>query len=357
MEDKRIYSLDLLKFLCAIIIIILHLQQETRLGLSVINLASGKICTWYVTELFFIISGFLSMSCFSTHEKNEMAIKKGFTSYFKHKAIRIYPMTILSILFTVFVSFLYRFFVGRWFHDLIPGLWRLLNTLMLTNVWVVSFDIFFNFPVWYLGVLLLCYIIQYNLFYLAQRFSLKIKYLCIILVLWGINAYCSNSYYLFLNPYTARGFSTFFLGCILYIEYYSGLLNNKIIVIISFSVLLLCTILGFFNFPVFYDDIICQWGIASFVLWPSIFIIFLELNKWFKSSKWQILGNISFEMYLWHMPFITLYLIYCNFCSAVHLSEMFQIIFFVVFMIIFSFFIYNFVEKPITKKLSNRFHV
>lgn len=61
---------------------------------------------------------------------------------------------------------------------------------------------------------------------------------------------------------------------------------------------------GIINFNLFYDDDICQWGISTVVLWPSTFIIFLELNKFFKSPKWQILGGISFEMYLWHMSVI-----------------------------------------------------
>lgn len=82
MENKRIYSLDLLKFLISIVIIVLHLQQETGIGISVINLASGKIYTWYIVELFFIISGFLSMFNFSSKEKIELTIGKEFPVFF-----------------------------------------------------------------------------------------------------------------------------------------------------------------------------------------------------------------------------------------------------------------------------------
>lgn len=263
-------------------------------------------------------------------------------------------MVILSSFFCLLCAFLYRIFTGSWLHNIVPGGWRFLNSLLLTNERTVSY---FNSPAWYLSVLLLCYCIEYFLVYLCKRLSLKIDYLFVLMILLGITGYCDGLNLPLLSYHTSRGYTSFFIGCMIYKIYSKQSIKRKSLLLCSIVASSICIMAWIINFDLFYDDEICQWGVFTVILWPSIFIIFLELNKWFKSSKWQILGNISFEMYLWHMPFITLYLIYCNFCSAVHLSEMFQIIFFVVFMIIFSFFIYNFVEKPITKKLSNRFHV
>ena len=124
MERNRIYSLDLLKFIVSIIIVIHHLQLETDIGLDVIDFAYGQYPIKYVTEIFFIISGFLSMFHFSTDEQNEVIIKKDFPSFFKHICIRIYPITILSIVFTLFCGVLYRLVKGNWWHNCVPSLWR-----------------------------------------------------------------------------------------------------------------------------------------------------------------------------------------------------------------------------------------
>ena len=350
MKSKRIYSLDLLKFFVSIIIIVLHLQQETMVGTSVINLASGKIYTWYIVELFFIISGFLSMSSFGSDEKVESTIKNGFPLYFKHKAIRIYPMAVLSILFTVFCGVLYRIYFGSWLHNIVPSLWRIFKTLVLFNGGFLGSDIIYGSTTWYLSVLLLCYCLEYFLIYLCKRLSLKIEYFFILMILLGITGYCCGTNLPLLSYFTSRGYASFFIGCMIYKAYNNQNLKRKKLLTYSIIVFFICVISWIINFDLFYDDEICQWGVSTVLLWPSTFIIFLELSRWFKSSMWQVLGDMSFEMYLWHMPFITLYLIFCDIFPKNCLPEMLLLSLFIVFMVIFSFIVFTFVEKPINKK-------
>ncbi len=61
--------------------------------------------------------------------------------------------------------------------------------------------------------------------------------------------------------------------------------------------------------------------------------------------------DISFGMYLWHMPFIILWLIIRKLFSEFYLSELLQISIFIIFIIVFSFTIFTFVEKPCRIKL------
>lgn len=357
MEKKRIYSLDLLKFIVSIIIIFYHLQQETRLGISTINLVSGKIYTWYIVELFFIISGFISMSNFSSDEKIKSTLERKFLFYFKHKFIRIYPIAVLSIIFTIFCGFLYRLYFGNWWNNIVPGLWRVFKVIFLVNGGFLNLDIVYGSFTWYLSVLLLCYFFEYFIIYLCKRLSLKIEYLFIFMIVSGITGYCYGLNLPLLSYYTCRGYSSFFIGCMIYKIYNNQNIEKRKLIVFSIIGLSICIITGIINFDLFYDDETCQWGIFTVVLNPSILIIFLELNRWFKSSKWKILGNISFEMYLFHMPFIILYLIVCNFFHKVCIPEMLQIIIFIVFTIIISFVIFNLIEKPVTKKLSNQFEL
>lgn len=355
MKNNRIYSLDLLKFIASIIIIFYHFQQETGLGTSVINLASGKIYTWYVVELFFVISGYLSMLSFASPGKTEETLKKGFYNYYKHKCIRIYPTAVLSILFTVFCGVLYRLYFGNWWHNIVPSLWKLFKTLILFNGGLIKFDVTYGSITWYLSVLLLCYVLEFFIIYLCKRFSLNIEYLFTLLVLLGIAGYCSNANLPFFYYHTYRGYASFFIGCIIFKAYNNQILKRKSFLICSIVSFVICVFAWIVDFDLFYDDETCQWGIATVVLFPSILIIFLELNRFFKSCFWKVLGDISFEMYLWHMPFIILYLIFNSFVLEIHDSEIFLINLFIVFMIIFSFFVYTFIEKPITRKLTNKF--
>lgn len=352
MERNRIYSLDLLKFIVSIVIVVLHIQQESRIGLSVINLASGKIYTWYIVELLFIISGFLSMLYFSSDEKIELSLQNGFSLYLKHKCIRIYPMVILSTIFYLLNIVLYKLFFKYWLHNIVPGLWRVLNSILLTNEGSISY---FNSPTWYLSVLLLCYCFEYFIVFLCKRMTLKIEYFFVAMVLLGITGYCYGLNLPLLSYHTCRGYASFFIGCLIYKLYNNQKIKIKRILIGSIIAFTFCVIAGIVDFNLFYDDETCQWGVFTVILNPSIFIIFLESNRWFKSSKWQILGNISFEIYLFHMPFIILYLIFCDLCPKMCISEMLQISIFIVLMIIISFIIFTFIEKPITRKLSNRF--
>lgn len=351
MERNRIYSLDLLKFIVSIIIIFYHIQQETGLGTPVINLASGKIYAWYVVELFFIISGFFSMLSFASPDKTEETLKKGFCNYFKHKCIRIYPAAVLSILFTVFCGILYRIYFGNWWHNIVPSLWKLFKTLILFNGGLIKFDVTYGAVTWYLSVLLICYVLEFFIIYLCKRFSLNIKYLFALLVLLGIAGYCSNADLPFFYYYTYRGYASFFIGCIIFKAHNKSDLKRKSFLMCSIVSVVICVLAWIVNFDLFYDDETCQWGIATVVLWPSILIIFLELNKWFKSSFWQRLGDISFDMYLWHMPFIILWLIIRKLFSEFYLSELLQISIFIIFIIVFSFIIFTFVEKPCRIKL------
>ncbi len=351
MERNRIYSLDLLKFIVSTIIIFYHIQQETGLGTPVINLASGKIYAWYVVELFFIISGFFSMLSFASPDKTEETLKKGFCNYFKHKCIRIYPAAVLSILFTVFCGILYRIYFGNWWHNIVPSLWKLFKTLILFNGGLIKFDVTYGAVTWYLSVLLVCYFFEYFLIYLCKRFDFNVEYLFVLMILVGINAYCNNANLPFLYYYNYRGYASFFIGCIIYRIYYNQNLNRKKMLIYSVIAFLFCIMAWIINFNLFYDDETCQWGIFTFVLWPSTLIIFLELNKWFNSSLWQCLGDISFDMYLWHMPFIILYLIFKKLFSELYLSELLQISIFIILIIVFSFIIFTFVEKPCRIKL------
>ena len=124
---KRIGTIDLLKFVLAVVIVLHHYQQVTGVRFSGWNFYGGTIYFGYAVEFFFIISGFFSVSGILAHPDER------FKSYFMRKAVRLYPMTVLSVLATAGLMVIYRTVRGGWFLDIVPGLWRMLNSMLLTH--------------------------------------------------------------------------------------------------------------------------------------------------------------------------------------------------------------------------------
>lgn len=88
---KRIGTIDLLKFMLAVVIVLHHYQQVTGVTFPGLNFYGGTIYFGYAVEFFFIISGFFSAAGILAHPDER------FKSYFMRKAVRLYPMTMLSI--------------------------------------------------------------------------------------------------------------------------------------------------------------------------------------------------------------------------------------------------------------------
>lgn len=129
-ERKYYYSLDLLKFLLAIVIVFHHFQQVTSTEFSNFNFFFGRIYFGYTVEFFFIISGFVSAAGL----KDKLP---DFKTYALNKAIRIYPMVWLSVLFNIGISIFYRFILGSFpEYGFLPkgkrGLWHTVNSFLLT---------------------------------------------------------------------------------------------------------------------------------------------------------------------------------------------------------------------------------
>ena len=88
--------------------------------------------------------------------------EQNFREFILNKAIRIYPMAMLSVLFTTAAGFLYVVVYKEWYGGVRLTLWKLWNSLLLTvSGGAVSDGLGINWPLWYLCVLLYCYVIMY----------------------------------------------------------------------------------------------------------------------------------------------------------------------------------------------------
>ena len=339
--SKRLHSLDFLKFILAVIIILHHFQQITGIQFSRFNFYGGLISFGYVVECFFIISGFV------TALGLELKPFVSFRKWMAGKCIRLYPMAVLSVVVTAIVYLLYRICLGNFPEGITIGLWQLLNSITLTFAGggTGNIDLGINNPLWYLCVLLICYVFVYIVNWISLRMNFNVKYLYFALMIAGISAVTYKLNIPFFNLATGRGYSAFFLGMLFYYIYKN--IPKKILITYSILCFVLCGICAVYKNGI--DD---QWGIFTFMIWPSVLIILLSCERFFSRESFHTLGAISFEMYLWHVPGLYAFIIFKSILKL-NISSFLEMIFFTIIMIIISFGMLQ-IEKKITNLLKTK---
>ena len=158
-----------------------------------------------------------------------------------------------------------------------------------------------NNPLWYVSVLFICDAILYCLIRISASIKVSVHYFYIAMVLLGLGIHYWNINLPFMNGQVSRGYVCFFLGMLLY-ELYEKHGNDKKLFMISFLItaaVLFCVVKNYMI-----DDI---WAILTFILFPAVLFSFLGAERIFFSKIFAVLGAVSFEMYLWHVPFLCLY--------------------------------------------------
>lgn len=343
---KRIKSLDLLKFIMAILIVFHHYQQNTGMRGQYINFYEGTIYWGSLVELFFIISGFLSAIGI------DRIAEQDFKSFITKKIIRIYPMAMLSILVMTVAGFAYVVVWGKWYAGVRITIWKLWNSLLLTVTGGAVNDGFgINGALWYLCVLMYCYVIMYFIIWFCKRKEINCVYGFAIMSILGLSLLQYEIKLPFLNEYTGRGYSAFFLGIILY--YIWNAVCHKYLMIYSLSVLFICIIVYFGAYSLFAAN---MREMMTYIIFPAILFLTLAADK---ISDIALLkktepGGMAYEMYLWHGCGICIWMILSKKWGFIDLSNYCMMFVFTLIIILFSAVMYHLVEKRITVLLKKK---
>lgn len=340
----RYKSLDLLKFVLAIIIVMHHFQQVTGTKFdSGINFFYGDIYFGYAVEFFFIISGFTM--------RIDKKCKWG--GYLLHKLLRLYPMIFVSTGCSILVALVYKMYTGQWYNNMYPSFKLILVSLTATQTYVKSVLFAFNNPTWYIGVLVLCYLLWMLGDWICGRYKLGLElYYWIFMVLVGsiLMKVLKQVGWMSFLPANGlgirRGITAFFLGCIL--AYVYANYNHKRIYILSGVVFVFSCALGISNFEYFSRH---QKDIFTFLTFPSILYCGLMFENLLKEEIWNFLGKISYEIYIWHAVFL---MILMGMVNSLGWSKTFSrgdMLLFAMSMIGFSVFAYEGIETKIKKCL------
>ena len=144
---------------------------------------------------------------------------ESFTGFMAKKAVRIFPMAWITITVHALTLTAYRFMTGK---DLAPiGIWKYIKSMALIfDAGIIrTTENGFNNPLWYLGVLIICYAVFWSINQESVHKTLGSVPVWIFFVLLGLGVTSYEMDVPFLNHNTARGVVPFFFGCVLFCLY------------------------------------------------------------------------------------------------------------------------------------------
>lgn len=340
MKNLRLNNLDLLKFVSSLCIALHHYQQAFKVKYdSGLNFYGGKIPFGYLVELFFIISGFLVA---------KSKYKDTFVNNIKKRWLRLFPYALIATLMAYSIFVVYYLINGTHLLDRsYSAPCVIASLLMLHQGYIIEF-IGVNNPTWYLCVLLWLYIVYYfiNTFsdFAEKRYHIGdiFKIICYAgFVLMGMGIRFIHLDLPFLHESNGRGYTAFFVGVLLY--YINEKLEKKDRLLIGIIMFIIGTVVVAMPIPL---------GVALTILvYPGLLLLLINIKQiGFKTIS--SLGDISFEIYILHVP--TYYLLYfiVSMTNVVILDNYYVMLMSLMLVLIVSIIVHYVVNVPLSYRIN-----
>ncbi len=346
-EKNRNYAIDFIKIICTILILFHHFQMITGLRFdNSINFYGGKIYFGFLVEMFFIISGL-----FMFRDEKKIEEKTKYIDYIKVKAKRLLPLVCISaIVFTGLLIYYTDAMNLDWFGAK-PTLIGTITTSLGVQYGNVFKEYKVNTPTWYISILLICYTIFYFLVKISRKKNVSINALSVVMILIGIGFYNYRVHFPFLTEYCVRGYYSFFFGVILGNYLYNS--DKKIsFKEILYSIFIIASIVLLTQY---YSPFV-ESGynfILTFLMYPAIIVLLskTKIEKLFHFKLINIIAKISYDVYIWHYPFIlTIYIFINKNIIKWNLKTLKAMIIYTIFSFIIGTISYFCIEVPLGKK-------
>jgi len=382
MVKSYLHNLSALRGIAAILVVTLHFHFF--LGGLVPYKNAGLVDKLYLmVDLFFILSGFIMCYVYETSFTTSIT-KKKYKSFLTARLARIYPLHIIT-LFTKVIMFIVIIVIGK-FHLLSYGqkhIYKLdaipVQLTFLQTVGIYNFDTW-NAPAWSLSAEWWAYIIFPFLFIAFRKLGYKNWWIGAIIVILGWLAIefllAPLEPFLNSNPNpkhktldvnwhygTIRGIVGFTAGMIIW-QLFKNSKGKKWIGNGWFltSILILCTL-----------SMQLKWYDTVTVFLFTLIILSLaygskNANRFLNLKLFQNIGKWSFSIYIWHMIFMDIILLYFRFQSTKKLGGLIRpikgsylekwsyfmlLIIFICFMANLS---YRFIETPARNWIKKKFN-
>ena len=335
---KTFYSVELLRFLTALCIIIFHYQHffYPYFTLSEINIVDNRelqpfynflsrIYTngFHAVPMFWTISGFVFAHVYLNNTK--ISGKE----FFVNRFARLYPLHCFTLILVTVLQLINTYYFNKYEIYEINDLYHFFLHLFFISGWGFENGYSFNNPVWSVSVELVIYLFFFITLKCIKNYNLK------FLIVLSIILYLLDSY---IESYFIKCARLFFLGVIVYKFSKFNIKKKKTIFVIN-SILLLIT----FNS-----------GLITY-FYPTLIYFFLLFEKFFlnKNKFFSFLGNQTYSSYLMHVSVQLFIIIMFKFLKLDYEIFLKKEIFLIYILLIFliSHYTFKYLELPLKNKI------
>jgi len=323
MKESQFGYLNILRFVGAICIaILLHWNDHVLPAICEINdLDKANYFLYYISknsfvfvEMFYLISGFLFAKVYIDRIVKKNGIT--FTQFITSRYIRIFPLVIISTIVMYFLHIIYYLKFDSFF---VSGNLKIINLLLdsfFAGTTIIGSNVSpINGTLWYIGPLILCYIIAYLLTSnIYKKTNKNYLYIYVIPIIIGLFILLTSFNFFIFNVAVGRALISFFGGVLIgskKLELFYNNLSDSIKINIKFIMFII--IVGFICIIGFNKENLLIGGWTENILTYSLFffpllITFLYDIKWINylgnTKTFSYLSNISFGIYVWNFPII-----------------------------------------------------
>ena len=298
-KNTRIVSLDILRGICALMIMFYHLDLWTSTDTRSFDNILYKFGRHGVS-MFYVLSGFALAIVY----KNKLVNLAAILSFYKKRIFRIYPLMILTQVLTIAgIYIIGRNSLPSLYHVLLnfTGLFGLIDnsSAIATGSWSIGNEICFY----------LFFPILMNIFYSKNKLRIIILFISLVLIYYYFNFILltdtkslSSQWSIYIN--TFNQFPLFVVGILLGISHSKNIFRLKTVLA---TLLLILSVLFFLFLKTPDSDISIVSGYLKIIF--IVLIVFIiwslkSLEHFFKRKllikPFVFLGDISYSVYLLH---------------------------------------------------------
>ena len=343
MDRKHYDQLDSLRGIFIMGILIYHVNASFGSAFSEFLDPVYKYGGYFGNYFFFMLSGFLIAFSYKYFLSQGQI---SFAWFIKKRLLKLYPLYFITTVVQLYLRILQN---GT---DGITAKSLLLNGLMMASGWIED-GFPFNTPLWFVSVLILCYIIYYVVCRLSGTENRRYVGLVILLMIWGCVLEIRNWDIPFCYGYNGEGIINFFAGCLLF-ELYSSLdmVQIRKLSVLGIAVIGLWAVLSLYNtFPFVAAD---MRFVITFLICPTLILAALTVPVFRKALLFKPLvgfGRISMSIFFWHAPLLKIFMAFCLTFGILISNPQAGFIAYILFVILFCTFSHIVLEKRLNELL------